>query len=166
MEHTKTKQRILLLLTGLAAVACVAFIWGNSLLPATQSAQASRSVLDVLNPLLELLHIPTANAHHLIRKMAHMSEFALLGLLWTALLLQIKQIHLSAALALAGCFALLVALTDETIQLFSPGRGSQVTDVWIDFAGACLGILLAWILRWLRIHVQSKHAKKHGSFRD
>ena len=92
--------------------------------------------------------------------------FALLGLLWTALLLQIKQIHLSAALALAGCFALLVALADETIQLFSPGRGSQVTDVWIDFAGACLGILLAWLLRWLRIHVQSKHAKKHGSFRD
>ena len=164
MEHTKTKQRVLLLLTGLAAVACVAFIWGNSLLPATQSAQASRSVLDFLNPLLDLLHIPKANAHHLIRKMAHMSEFALLGLLWTTLLFQIKQIHLSAALVLAGYFALLVALTDETIQLFIPGRGSQVSDVWIDFTGSCLGILLAWILRRLRTHFPSQHTKNRGSF--
>ena len=40
----------------------------------------------------------------------------------------------------------LTALTDETIQLFSPGRSSQVTDVWIDFAGVVTGTLLAAFL--------------------
>ena len=38
---------------------------------------------------------------------------------------------------------LLTALCDETIQLFYAGRGSSVTDVWIDFAGVLTGMALA-----------------------
>ena len=38
------------------------------------------------------------------------------------------------------------ALTDETIQLFSQGRSSQVTDVWLDSAGVLAGILTALVL--------------------
>ena len=41
----------------------------------------------------------------------------------------------------------LTALTDETIQLFSLGRSSQVTDVWIDFAGVVTGTLLAFLVQ-------------------
>ena len=37
---------------------------------------------------------------------------------------------------------LLTALTDETIQLFSPGRSSQVLDVWLDFMGVLAGLLV------------------------
>ncbi len=40
----------------------------------------------------------------------------------------------------------LTALTDETIQIFSPGRSSQVTDVWLDSAGVLAGILTAIVL--------------------
>ena len=40
----------------------------------------------------------------------------------------------------------LTALCDETIQLFYAGRGSRVTDVWIDFAGVVTGILAAQAL--------------------
>ncbi len=39
----------------------------------------------------------------------------------------------------------LTALTDETIQLFSEGRSSQVTDVWLDSAGVLVGILIALV---------------------
>lgn len=39
--------------------------------------------------------------------------------------------------------ALFVALTDETIQIFS-NRGSQVQDVWLDFFGACVGSLVVY----------------------
>ena len=35
----------------------------------------------------------------------------------------------------------------ETIQLFSLGRSSQVTDVWIDFAGVVTGTLLAFLVQ-------------------
>ncbi len=41
---------------------------------------------------------------------------------------------------------LLTALTDETIQLFVPGRSGQVTDVWIDFSGVLTGLLSRWSL--------------------
>ena len=36
---------------------------------------------------------------------------------------------------------LLAALTDETIQIFT-GRGPQVQDVWLDFAGGAAGLLV------------------------
>ena len=163
MEQPKTKQRVYLLLTGLAAIACIAFIWGNSLLPAAQSAQASRSVLDLLDPILDQLHIPKGDAHRVIRKLAHMSEFALLGLLWSSLLIQLRRRSLSDCLFGAGTLALLTALVDETIQLFSPGRGSQVTDVWIDFCGACLGILAAHILRHISHRIHRKVCCKFSS---
>ena len=38
------------------------------------------------------------------------------------------------------------ALTDETIQLFSPGRSSQVLDVWLDFMGVLAGLLVGLFL--------------------
>ena len=44
---------------------------------------------------------------------------------------------------------LLTALTDETLQLFSPGRSAHVTDVWIDFAGCVSGVMLILILKYL-----------------
>ena len=40
----------------------------------------------------------------------------------------------------------LTALADETIQIYSPGRSSQVTDVWLDSAGVLAGILAALVL--------------------
>jgi VanZ family protein len=53
--------------------------------------------------------------------------------------------------------AVAVALTvvavpsvDETIQLFVDGRSGQVTDVLIDCAGACTGVLLTWLASRVR----------------
>ena len=55
-----------------------------------------------------------------------------------------KSIQTSVTIeALAG---LLAAMTDESIQLLSPGRASMVTDVWIDFAGVVTGITIYRLL--------------------
>ena len=55
----------------------------------------------------------------------------------------------------------LTALTDETIQLFSEGRSSQVTDVWLDSAGVLAGILVAIVLllacEGLYYHIKRRH---------
>ena len=52
------------------------------------------------------------------------------------------------------CCALLIcvltAMTDETIQMFVPGRASMVTDVWIDTLGAVIGICVCAVLVLLR----------------
>jgi len=43
--------------------------------------------------------------------------------------------------------AVAYAVSDEFHQAFVPGRGSAVSDVVIDSAGAALGLLVAWGVR-------------------
>ena len=76
-----------------------------------------------------------------------MTEFALLGGLWEAAWMTGVRAQKSWHSVQNSCgLCLLTAMVDETIQIFVPGRGSQVTDVWIDFAGACLGVLVVYVL--------------------
>lgn len=134
-----------------AVILCTLFIGSNSLMPAGTSSAQSMQVLSFVQPILELLHIPPTVGHVLIRKAAHMSEFCLLGILWTALLLHARPLRLQSFLnAFFACLA--TALIDETIQLFTPGRSSLVSDVWIDCAGASIGILLFLSLAHLKKH--------------
>lgn len=128
-------------------LACTLFIWHNSLMPATESAAQSMSVLHHLDAVLEWLGLPVTVGHSVLRKLAHMTEFALLGILWEAALVTGKMAQKSWYCVQSACtLCLLTAMVDETIQVFVPGRGSQVTDVWIDFAGACLGVLAVYAL--------------------
>ena len=43
-------------------------------------------------------------------------------------------------------FCLLTALCDETVKIFIAGRVAQISDIWLDFAGAMAGILLMWLI--------------------
>ena len=138
MREEKDKRRRPAL-TGLI-ILVLAFIWGNSLLSPEASWAVSEAVKAVLLALLPgggsggggegagLLGV-------LVRKAAHFTEFALLGALLTA-----RQRGLPGARTLPPLAALLAALADETIQYFT-GRTSSVFDVWLDFAGAAVGII-------------------------
>ncbi len=126
-------------------VACVAFIWLHSTMDGVLSADESGGLLEVIKAVLEFLPFVGGLTEHILRKLAHFTEFTTLGLLLatdTLLFLSnpTKKMNIPA---FAG---LLVALTDETIQFFIPGRSSQVTDVWIDFFGVCFGIVLLMIV--------------------
>lgn len=124
----------------LAAAVWTMFIWSNSLRPAAQSAAQSGAVMDLLAPLLSLTGLKEEVWHTLIRKGAHMTEFALLGVCWTKLLEHSPDLRRSALrYAAAVGLCMLTALVDETIQAFVPGRGSLVADVWIDTGGALIG---------------------------
>lgn len=143
------KQVLILLLVGI-----LAFIWGNSALSSVRSNHISDQVTSVVGG--ELTHTDAEEAAasrwltsgH-IRKIAHASEFAALGVVVT--LLSAKRKGAWTGIALAG---VLIALTDETIQIFT-GRTSAVKDVWIDFGGFLLGYLLLCLYR-------KKRAQKHA----
>ena len=49
----------------------------------TQSAQQSGSLLAFLTPWLTALGIQAEGFHTILRKLAHFSEYGLLGVLWT-----------------------------------------------------------------------------------
>ena len=76
----------------------------------------------------------------LLRKLTHVTEYAILG----ALLLRATRRP-----GLAVGLAALYALSDEVHQHFVEGRHAAAVDVLIDTAGALAGVL-AW--SWLAAH--------------
>ena len=125
-------------------------IWGQSFLPTDISRRESGSLFALLSPVLDLLFGPESVSHHLLRKIAHFTEFFLLGCLMAGL-----APHTAKAQSIAGGLCLLAALIDETIQIFSD-RGDQIQDVWLDFAGAAAGVLLINLLCRLLRHRKEK----------
>ena len=85
----------------------------------------------------------------LVRKLAHFSEYALLGF---SLMLHITRVQKKITVRLPWLWAwgigTLYAATDEFHQGFVAGRGPSVVDVTIDSAGVIAGLLLMiWILK-------------------
>lgn len=77
-----------------------------------------------------------------VRKAAHASEYAILGILLTGAILDIRKPwkrQLPAYFLIGAVYA----ASDEFHQLFVPGRSGQIRDVMIDSAGVAAGIILA-----------------------
>lgn len=136
------KRIVLLIVTALV----ILFIFGQSILPQSVSADESGWVLNkLINPLLNLFDLKPMT-HHAARKLAHVLEFTVLAFLLVPLWNSIPRTFLSG---------FTVAFLDESLQLLT-ARGAQLQDVWIDLLGVALGILLAWLLRLLmRRHEQT-----------
>lgn len=87
--------------------------------------------------------------HFLIRKGAHLTEYAILAvLLWRAFRFHRSNVRSSlwpqAAIALA--VAIIFAAMDEYHQALVPTRGSSPIDVMIDSCGAIAGIMIRWLV--------------------
>ena len=146
----KTFAAILLLLL----ILNLCFIWGNSLLSKTNSHDLSVDVMGLIPAFIRNLVTDTEQLLHFVRKMAHFTEFACLGGLSAGLLAVYRKVGLHPVVHLfAGGF--LVAAIDDTIQIYS-NRGSQLQDVWLDFAGFSAGLLVVLGIRAIACLSQPK----------
>ncbi len=130
------------ILTGLY----IYFIFSNSLQTASQSNNMSYAVtyrlMDILNHFGMYCNFDVF--HHYIRKLAHFSEFALLGFLVTFsmhLCPLFKSRFLNFTVFLLG-----IPFADEMLQRLSDGRSSQVTDMLIDASGFLFGGFVCYVL--------------------
>ena len=114
------------------------FIWGNSLLPGEVSGAFSDWVKQLLTAVFGSLG-PEDSGGGLLRKFAHFSEFAALGLLLSWLFGMLRKKKFWPFLC-----GFLTACTDETIQRFVPQRGPSVWDVLLDTGGVLVGMLLLY----------------------
>ena len=130
----------------IALVLVTLLIWGNSMRTATQSDQQSTSLLSWLTPWLSAVGIQPEGFHAILRKLAHLSEYGLLGVLWTIELWLGPHGEKRRGTMERLSICMLTALLDETIQLFVPGRSGEIRDVWIDTAGAWTGIVMTTCL--------------------
>lgn len=132
----RTKARLILCCTLLTAL--LLFIWGNSAMPGQTSGQLSGWVGQLLRTLLPFLPLDRPEGIHILRKLAHFSEFAALGFTLCWLFGMTTGRKLWQLLPLVCGIG--VACIDETIQIFSPGRYCSIADVGIDSCGVITGI--------------------------
>ncbi len=81
----------------------------------------------------------------------HPIEYAFLGILlcwaWRRVLLRGDFPSFASRVVLAGTG---YGMLDEIHQYFVPGRNSSLSDLFLDFAGVCLGLAAFMLLRRLR----------------
>ena len=121
----------------------VIFMFSNS--PADKSSDLSNSLIK--NTIVKVVKLfnKDVNEEDLInkmstpvRKLAHFTEYTILGIL---LFLTLKQYGINNKwIAILGC--MIYASTDEIHQLFIDGRGGNIIDVFIDTLGSSFGVFI------------------------
>ncbi len=152
-----------------AVLANMIFIFCMSSEDSATSGDRSEGVTDVVVNVVypDLEERPPAEQqsiqqkmHYLVRKLAHFTEFACLGLLSAALVAHLtRRVRLNPLLqgSIPAVFCLLYAASDEIHQIFT-NRGPSVKDVLIDFIGALVGIACLRLLLFLGQRVAARRA--------
>ena len=141
MKNNRASVRFTAIIFVLTALMLL-FCWVHSCFPASVSSQESNSFYRVFYWFFGLFGVGQIVTQHIVRKLAHFSEFAAVGglLLSCAYCFdRMRPQRYAVQVLFAGLSA---ALIDETIQLFIEGRAGMIADVWIDFAGVVTGALL------------------------
>lgn len=90
--------------------------------------------------------------NHFVRKFAHFTVYLVLGTLVSRAL--IKNKFKGDIFLVSFLICTIYAATDELHQLFVPGRGCQLKDVFIDSSGAFVGILFYRIFREIKKNIK------------
>ena len=122
------------------------WIFHNSAQTGKVSANLSQTLSFRIYDSLQFLHfMPFKLFHTLIRKFAHFSEYALLGILVSIVssyTIQERQQKLVIIL-----WMILVPILDEGIQYFTPGRSAELRDCIIDMCGFGFGFLITYLIK-------------------
>ena len=78
-----------------------------------------------------------------VRKLAHFTEYFILGLL---LYQYLKFFKFKYSYVYAGLIAILFACSDEYHQLYVSGRTGQIKDVIVDASGVIIALIITYII--------------------
>lgn len=108
------------------------------------SSGVTQIIVDVIHTINPNLEIDLDTFRFIIRKLAHFTEYFILALFVMNALRSSGICRSSFLIALIIC--VLYAISDEFHQMFVPGRGPSVRDVFIDSLGAFVGIVCFYFL--------------------
>ena len=144
----------------LVLIIFIALGMGFILYQGTRDLDTSLSISDqIVNRFLAfVLNDPTLSSdayfkyyplvNYYIRKLAHFSEYAVIGGLFAYFFQKVKSSKMDVVVYSLFC-VVLIALADEYLQR-QIGRGSLVSDVWIDFWGGLFGVTAFLSLRYFK----------------
>lgn len=120
------------------------FIFENSLEVASASDKKSMFFVEFLINNFSFIFKNEVITNSIIRKVAHFLEFFMQGCFLSAAIFSFNY-HKNAIYTLF--LGLLTACIDEFIQLFVEGRAGLVSDIFIDFSGTVLSVII-FIIFW------------------
>ena len=150
------------LLISLLLIFQMLFIFTMSSFGSDSSNAQSGQIIQVLRQVFPNLSsrasdLDASTLTFIVRKTAHFTEYAILGILFYLLYRQIlPQKNGLRLFILAILSSFLYACTDEIHQLFVPGRSGQFTDVLVDTLGASFGCLILAFSNYLRRVLQAR----------
>lgn len=124
----------------LPSILWMIFIFMMSHTNGNESSNQSNFIATIISKFVDIDHEVLT---FLIRKTAHMSEYAILLLLIFYGLEKISTYKYKLSLSLLITF--LYACSDEFHQLFIPGRSGQLKDVIIDISGALIMLFVIYL---------------------
>jgi len=132
----------------LLVVAWMGVIFYFSSKPANESDKQSLLIINSINQILNELSIKVQlifeQWNFSIRKLAHLTEYAILGiLLYNAFRVSRVEKNL---IPYSLLICMIYAITDEIHQLFVPGRTGKIVDVGVDSLGGVLGLIFMILL--------------------
>ena len=143
-------KKTLFYVCSIISMAILCFIFSQSILSREESGALSAGIMAFLKPLLDPHNRLDADLFHfIIRKAAHFTEFAAFGFFVAGAVTNLGHIKGRRFLAFPMLITLVCAVSDEFLQYFT-GRGSMVTDVVLDYAGALFGMALLAVFHWCR----------------
>lgn len=138
-------------------VAAVVAIFYNSSQSAIESTERSSPLTDWINGILAGFPIPFSVTESFIRKLAHFTEYAILGAM-LSVTYYVYQLKIRTALITTLITGAAVAVIDEIIQLFPAGRSCQVSDMLLDFCSvAFAAVIVMLIIRAIENNRRKKH---------
>ena len=121
-------------------------IWIAVIFLLSSSQGSMNQTSRIIRPLLEFF-FPAASPdtitfyHGIIRKLAHFTEYAILGFL------SMRAFAWGRAILVASVILIGVASIDEINQSFNPARTGSPVDVLLDVAGGATAILIIALVR-------------------
>ena len=137
MREIRNRKKYILLNMLLCWIFLIFFMSSK---PADASLKDSSLIVDTLVNIFNLNYKYVDVLTTIVRKSAHFTEYFILCILSTFTYKGFKGDKLNFSSVLLLC--LLVAVFDEFLQKFIPGRSSEVKDVLIDFSGATLFFII------------------------
>lgn len=165
MKSEKKKWILRILLT-LSTVAFIGWIFSNSLKTAAESTVQSSFVKELVENFFNAL-VPGRDieiSEHVIRKLAHFCEYALMGFLLFFTYLSYTRRKLW--FFIPSLVGIVIPFCDEGLQFFSDGRAPSFGDVGIDISGAAFGFLCAWAVYFVVLSILRAGRRKHSKDKD
>lgn len=149
------KLKIARIIMTALSVAAIGFIFSNSMMNADNSAMESSTVMELINRVLRSINSDWSIDEFTVRKLAHFTEFAMLGALLTVTAyLYIGKRLKSFIIGVAAGTA--TAVVDELIQTLSEGRSCEIRDMLIDASGVVTAAVVTVLMITIIIKIKNK----------